>query len=357
MKAKFFRPKVTLVDALGVTRALLSRNIAQGVQVERFEKNFASMHNKAFGIAVNSGTSALHLALLAMGVGSGDKVLVPGVSFAATANAVALTGAKPVFVDISLDNFLLDLAQAQRLDLSDVRAVIPVDLFGLTFPREELVKFAASAGLETLVDASQSHYAARDEGLAAQEVNATFSFYATKNMTTGEGGMILTNDLDFRNRLRELRNQGMSKTYQYERIGVNNRLTDFQASLGLSQMGRLRKTTTHRAKIARVYERTLGQSPKIRIQHCEPGAQHSRHQFTILVENRDNLARSLEEIGVETRVYYPSALNKIKPYFEIDDLPNSNEFVRKCLSLPIGPQITEKKAYKIANFIVSHVNG
>lgn len=345
----FSKPQIKTSDIYGALKALSSGNLAQGKNVEVFEKRFADLHKRQFGIAVNSGTSALHLALMAMGVGRGDKVLVPGISFAATANAVALTGATPVFVDINPDTFNLDLGAAKSQLGQNVRAVIPVDLFGLPISREELDNFASQSRIEVLIDSSQSHLATSGaESYIESKFHATYSFYPTKNMTTGEGGMVITNDENLAQNVRMLRNQGMSSQYRYEMVGLNNRMTDIAGAIGVSQLTRLRRNTNKRREIASVYSFGLQDIGSVHIQTTPNGAFHVYHQFTITVaEQRDKFRKALESDGVPTRVYYPQPLNKIKPFFEKHDLPNAKKFSETCLSLPIGPHISRNTAKRV----------
>jgi dTDP-4-amino-4,6-dideoxygalactose transaminase len=255
---------------------------------------------------------------MAMGIGLGDKVIVPGISFAATANAVALTGATPVFVDIDPETFNLDLEAAKSQLGQNVRAVIPVDLFGLPISREELDNFARENQLEVLIDSSQSHLATSGaESSIESKFHATYSFYPTKNMTTGEGGMVVTNDDDLAQNVRMLRNQGMSSQYSYELVGLNNRMTDIAGAIGISQLTRLRKNTRKRREIASIYSSGLRDLSTVHIQKTPKETFHAYHQFTITVaEQRDRFREALESDGVPTRVYYPQPLNKIKPFLE-----------------------------------------
>lgn len=345
----FSKPQIKTRDIYSALKVISSGNLSQGKNVEVFEKRFASLHKRQFGIAVNSGTSALHLALMAMGFGQGDKVIVPGISFAATANAVALTGATPVFADIDPETFNLDLEAAKTQLGQNVRAVIPVDLFGLPISRQELDDFAREHQIEVLIDSSQSHLATSGaESSIESKFNATYSFYPTKNMTTGEGGMVITNDENLAQNVRMLRNQGMSSQYSYEMVGLNNRMTDIAGAIGVSQLTRLRRNTNKRRDIASIYSSGLRDISSVNIQTTPNEAFHVYHQFTItVVEQRDKFRKALESDGVPTRVYYPQPLNKIKPFFEKHDLPNSKKFSETCLSLPIGPHISQNVAKRV----------
>lgn len=346
---KFSTPQIGLKEKIAVLRSLNSKQLSQGKRVNDLEREFSKLHGRAHGVATNSGTSALHLTLIAMGVQPGDEILVPAISFAATANAAAMIRAKPVFIDIDLSTFNMDLDLASERVSNKTRAIIPVDLFGNPISRERLQEFSRTSGLRSLIDSSQSHLAISGaETHVENSFTSTYSFYPTKNMTTGEGGMVLTNDESLANILRMLRNQGMSEdNYQYEMVGLNNRMTDLAASLGLVQLGRLRGFTQHRMAIAEIYKRHLYDQ---RLQQAQLGATHVYHQFTFLAPvDRDGLVRALATDGVPTRVYYPKPLNKIKPYFEEQDLPNAKFFSDHCLSLPIGPHITISSAKRVAS--------
>ena len=346
-KIAFAKPRLGFGEILSVMSVLRSGNLAQGRKVTELERKFSELHNATQGVAVNSGTSALHLALLAMEIGPGDEVIVPAITFAATANAVAMTGAEPVIADIDPSSYNLSMSSAVDFLSEKTRAVIPVELYGNAVDISEWSEFASNHGLKLVIDSSQSHLASSYGSVPGEyEFVATYSFYPTKNMTTGEGGMALTNNPELARTMRLLRNQGMSETYVYRRPGLNNRMTEIGAAIGLRQLERLKKYTEHRRRIASVYDRHL-EGYILTQSKVERG--HVYHQYTILVPGkRDLVAKMLEEAGVPTRIFYPQPLHKIKPYFSEKALPVAEHFSENCLSLPIGPHVSLRSASQIA---------
>jgi perosamine synthetase len=252
------RPLIGDDERAAVDAVLQSGMIAQGPQVAAFEEEFAEVVAGRECIAVNSGTSALHLALLAMGVGPGDEVIVPSFTFAATGNAVAITGATPVFVDIEPDYFTIDPSQIEQAITDRTRAIIPVHLYGHPAEMRQIMAIADAAGLQVLEDAAQAHLSALDgRPVGAWGNAAAFSFYPTKNMTAGEGGMIVTNDPELARTARLLRNQGMEKRYHNEIAGLNNRMTDIHAAIGRVQLGKLAGWTEQRQQNAKFLDAHL----------------------------------------------------------------------------------------------------
>ena len=240
-------------------RVLRSGRLVQGQEVAAFEEEFAAIVGGRTCVAVNSGTSALHLGLLAAGIGPGDEVIVPSFTFAATANAVAMTGATPVFADIEPDTFCLDPDAVAAAVTSRTAAVIPVHLYGHPAPWDGLAGVAERHGLLLLEDAAQAHAASYD-GIPVGALGdvAAFSFYATKNMTTGEGGMVVCQDEDVARRVRLLRNQGMEQRYRNEIAGLNNRMTDLAAAMGRVQLQAARRLERGAQSRRRGVRRTAG---------------------------------------------------------------------------------------------------
>jgi dTDP-4-amino-4,6-dideoxygalactose transaminase len=293
------KPVVGRDEIAAVVRVLRSGNLAQGPEVKAFEEEFAKLHDAVHAVAVNSGTSALHLSLLAAGVGPGDEVLVPSFSFAATANVVKLVGADPVFVDIEKNFFCMDVHDLRKKITSKSKAIIPVHLYGQISDMKEISKLAVEFKLAIIEDAAQSHLASLDGKPAGTWGDfSCFSFYPTKNMTTGEGGMILCKTQEDARKLRLLRNQGMEKRYENEVFGFNNRMTDISAAIGRVQLRKLQKWTSIRNENAKfLCENLQGvTTPAIR-----PRSSHSFHQFTILLQpgvNRETVIKKLSENGV-----------------------------------------------------------
>jgi dTDP-4-amino-4,6-dideoxygalactose transaminase len=341
------RPDLGIRERLAVDAVLRSGSLAQGKKVAQFESSFSATVAGRSSIAVNSGTSALHLGLLALGVGPGDEVIVPSFTFAATANAVAITGATPVFVDIEPDYFSIDPSAVISAISKKTKAVIAVHLYGHTALMSELKRVCDSAGLFLVEDAAQAHLAEFD-GVPAGAWGAisAFSFYPTKNMTTGEGGMTVTPDEELARRVRLLRNQGMERRYENEIPGFNNRMTEVAAAIGIIQLEKLAGWTSKRRSNAAFLDKNLigVRTPKVHTL-----ASHSYHQYTIKVEghDRDRFAAELKKLGVDSDVYYPSPVHKLPAYGLSHSLDVAESVTRSCLSIPVHQKLTRSDISRI----------
>jgi dTDP-4-amino-4,6-dideoxygalactose transaminase len=349
------KPAIGDVEREAVDRVMRSGMLAQGPEVAAFEAEFASaVVDGSYCVAVNSGTSALHLSLLAAGIGPGDEVIVPSFTFAATANAVALTGATPVFADIDPMYFCLDPEAAAGSITARTRAVMPVHLYGQPSELDSLIALCTRAGLVLLEDAAQAHASTLGgRPVGTWGLAGSFSFYPTKNMTSGEGGMVVTADADFARKIRLLRNQGQERRYENEVVGLNNRMTDIHAAIGRVQLGQLPGWTIRRRENARFFDENLRGvvTPAVR-----PGAVHVYHQYTIRVpgHNRDSFARALLERGVGTGVYYPVPSHRLPAFARELHLPQTDRAALECLSLPVYPSLTETELEVIVE-AVNHV--
>jgi dTDP-4-amino-4,6-dideoxygalactose transaminase len=333
-------------DEIAAAMAVLrSGLVVQGREVAALEEEFAPLVAGRHCVAVSSGTSALHLSLLALGIGPGDEVIVPSFSFAATAGAVALAGAVPVFADIDPATFCLDPASAAAAVTPRTAAIIPVHLYGHPAPMGALVPLAARHGLAVIEDAAQAHGAALDGRPAgAFGSAAAFSFYPTKNMATIEGGLIAVPDDATARRLRLLRNQGMDGTsYQHEVIGVNARMSDVAAAIARQQLLKLAGFTAARQANASGLSAPLGGA--VTCPRPAPGARHVYHQYTVTVPGgpaaRDALATALREAGVGSRVYYPVPIHRMPAFarYSAPDLPATDAASGSVLSLPVHPAL------------------
>lgn len=324
------------VDA--VARVMRSGQLSQGPETAQFESEFSSLVSGHHCIGVNSGTSALHVGLLAAGVGPGDEVIVPSFTFAATANAVALTGATPVFVDIEPDQFCIDPEAIRAAIGPKTAAIMPVHLYGHPADMPTIMDLAKRHGLLVIEDAAQAHGASLDGvPCGAWGDLAMFSFYPTKNMTTGEGGMITTADEELARKCRLLRNQGMAIRYQNECVGLNVRMTDIAAAIGRVQLTRLSEWTQRRRDNAARYNAELS---NVEVPSVAPGADHVYHQYTIRSADRDGLVDRLRvaEIGVD--VYYPTPVHEL-PSFGLEvDLPVTRKAAAEVCSIPVQPFLT-----------------
>lgn len=352
------RPLIGKEEVEAVSRVVASGQLAQGDEVLAFEQEFSSAAVQGWEcMAVNSGTSALHLSLLALSIGPGDEVLVPSFTFAATANSVALTGAKPVFVDIDADTFCISPADAERKITSRTRGIIPVHLYGLPANMPELCDIAETHRLFVIEDAAQAHLACiNDRPVGTWGHIAAFSFYPTKNMTSGEGGMVVTCDPELARRVRLLRNQGQEIRYQNEIVGLNNRMTDIHAALGRVQLRRLPAWTESRIALAAHYSAALvGVTTPI----TPTGYTHVFHQYTIQVaaSQREHLVSALSSRGIGCGVYYPNPVHTLKPYLTRDDLPSTQFAAASVLSLPVYPSLTASEQQEVIDAVNSTCGG
>ncbi|BFU46595.1 DegT/DnrJ/EryC1/StrS family aminotransferase [Krasilnikovia sp. MM14-A1004] len=350
------RPVIGDREIEAAVRVLRSGMVVQGPEVAAFEEEFSELVAGRHCVAVNSGTSALHLALSALGVGPGDEVVVPSFTFAATANAVRLVGAEPVFVDIDAGSFCVDPAAVEAAVTARTAAIMPVHLYGHPAAMDEIMAIADRYGLAVVEDAAQAHGASLNgRPVGAFGAAGCFSFYPTKNMHCLEGGMIATPDAELARRLRLLRNQGMEQRYANEIVGANMRLTDVAAAIGREQLRQLPEWTEQRRANAKHLDSTI---TAMRTPEVADGAYHVYHQYTVRVRgDRDAAAERLRERGVGTGVYYPTPVHRLRSFLDADghpgrwDLPETERAAREVLSLPVYPSLTEAERDYIARAV------
>lgn len=342
-------------ERAAVDRVLLSGMIAEGSEVKAFEDEFSDqLVSSRPVVAVNSGTSGLHLGLLAAGVGAGDEVIVPSFTFAATANSVALTGATPVFADIEPETFTLSPGAVEAAMTQRTKGIMPVHLYGHPAHVDQLTQLAEQNDLDVYEDAAQAHGAAfHGQPVGTFGTFAMFSLYPTKNMTSGEGGMIAAATDELSRTIRLLRNQGMEQQYENEIIGLNARMTDLHASIGRVQLTKLATWTQQRRENAAFFnEHLVGvHTPLERV-----GATHVYHQYTIRVpQDRDGFARALrEEHQIGSGVYYPipsHRLSSLERYSVGLDLPETDRAAREVLSLPVHPSLNQRDLERIVTAV------
>lgn len=338
------QPYTRAEETFAVIEVIESGYLAQGAKVKAFEERFAEFCGVKHAIATTSGTTALWVALLAHGIGPGDEVITSPFTFIASANSILYTGATPVFADIDPVTFNLDPASVEDKITERTKAIMPVHLFGYPCDMPAFMEIARRHGLAIIEDACQAHGASIGERRVGSFGTGCFSFYATKNMTTGEGGMITTNDDDVADLSRLYRAHGMRQRYLHEALGYNFRMTDIQAALGLAQLERLPWFNERRqenaaylmAKLAGVEEITLPAKP-------DAAYTHVYHQFTIrLQKDRDGVRERLQQLGVGTGIYYPIPVHKQPLYQDMgytDHLPISEKASREVLSLPVHPSV------------------
>ena len=336
-------------------RVLRSGRVVQGPKVLAFERNFSEMLGGCETVAVNSGTSALHLGLVSAGVGPGDEVIVPAFSFAASANAVALAGATPVFADVDPKSFCLDPASVEAKLSKRTVGIMLVHLFGHPAPIAPLRRIAEKNSLLLFEDAAQAHGAEIDgESVGNLGEFSAFSFYPTKNMSSIEGGMVATSNPELARKVRLLRNQGMEKRYFNEMIGFNNRMSDVHAAVGIEQLRRLEMHTRKRIENASYLSANLR---GISVPFVASGSKHVFHQYSILVpEDRPRFQELLDRRwGVQTEIYYPKPLNKLPSFRHLpqEPLPVSEQLSAQILSIPVHPGLGRRGARYVTRAVNS----
>jgi dTDP-4-amino-4,6-dideoxygalactose transaminase len=342
------KPLIGDEERAAVDRVMRTGMLAQGPEVAAFEQEFA----EHFGlgrtcVALNSGTSGLHLGLLAAGIAPGGEVIVPSFTFAATANSVALTGATPVFADIEAGSFCLDPAAVEAAVTDRTVGIMPVHLYGHPADMPSLQAVADRHGLQICEDAAQTHGASLgDTPVAACGSFGAFSLYPTKNMTSGEGGMVSVATPEIDRRIRLYRNQGMQRQYENEVVGFNNRMTDIHAAIGRVQLTKIDRWTQQRQDNAAFLSSHL---EGVTTPPVAAGAVHVYHQYTIRVaEDRDGLAKALrEEYDVGSGMFYPIPNHRLAPFDVELELEETTRAAKECLSLPVHPSLTQNDLERI----------
>ncbi|MDD1676655.1 MAG: DegT/DnrJ/EryC1/StrS family aminotransferase [Methanomicrobiales archaeon] len=353
------QPMVGEEEITAVSSVLRSGMLAQGKKVEELEHRFAAYCGTDHAVAVNSGTAALHAALLAMGVGPGDEVIVPSFTFFATASCVSMCGARPVFADVDADTFNIDPSSVLEAITPSTKAVIGVHLFGQPFDVRALSDICVDHRLDLLEDAAQAHGAAyHEKKVGGLGHAACFSFYATKNMITGEGGMVTSDDAQLMDRIRLIINHGQQQKYLHVRLGYNFRLTDICAAIGLVQLKKLDTMNGARIHNADRLTREIT-ATGITTPYCATGNYHVYHQYVVKVGDpfpltRDALAEHLNRKGIGTAIHYPIPLHR-QPLYAGESpeglCPVSDRLSRSVLSLPVHPLLTEQDLSRISGAI------
>jgi len=355
------RPMIGPEEKAAVLEVLESGQLAQGTKVREFEERFAAACGVTYAVATSSGTTALHTALLAHGIGPGDEVITSPFTFIASANAILFVGARPVFADINPDDFTLHPDQVAAKITPRTRAILPVHLYGQPCDMPALMQLAAQHDLVIIEDACQAHGATvmLTTESKIQPVGSfgtgCFSFYPTKNMTTAEGGMITTNDPGIAGRARLIRQHGSRERYRHEVLGYNFRMTDLQAAIGLVQLSRLAEWTARRQANAAYLSAHLADLEYIAIPRVRPGVTHVYHQYTLRVMgHRDAFAARLRELGVETAVHYPLPVHQQPLYQSLGywgEFPHAEQASREVLSLPVHPLLTQDDLERIVTAV------
>lgn len=349
-------------EIANVTQAISSGWISsKGKFIPQFEEQFASWCGVKHGIATSNGTTALHLSLVALGVGPGDEVIVPTLTFTATANAVIYTGARPVPVDSHPLYWCMDPAAVEASVTSHTKAIIPVHLYGHPCDMGPIQQIAKKHNLFIVEDAAESH-GAEYEGKKAGAFGdiSCFSFFGNKIITTGEGGMCLTDDGALAAKMRILRDHGMNpgRRYWHDTVGFNYRMTNMQAAVGVAQMGKIDRFIEKKIQIATWYAdefESLADTDVIRLHPSMDWAKCVYWMFSILIEpkakiNRDELIGILENKGIESRpLFY--CLHKMPPYFSQVQFPVAERLSQTGINLPSGVKLTQGQVAEVAQAV------
>jgi perosamine synthetase len=338
------RPDVGAEEAAAVAEVLASGMIAAGPKTKQLEEEWASFCGVKHALAMSNGTTALMSIFAGLGLKRGDEVITVAHTFAATANAILFTGATPVFIDIEPDTYVMDARLIEAAITDRTKAIMPVHLFGLIADMDPILDIAARHGLTVVEDACQAHGATYKGRRAGSFATSAFSLYATKNMTTGEGGFITTDDDNLADWLRVYRHQGMRARYQHEMVGFNFRLTDIQAAIGLVQLDKLERNTARRGALAARYDQAFADLG-VRHQSTPEGRTHVYHQYVLDVgPDRDAILAALRQRGIGAEVYYPIPVHRqpqIQALGIAAHLPVTDAACANTLALPIYPGLSD----------------
>jgi len=344
------RPKFSGGEHDYVTEAISSTWISGGPFVDRFEHDVAEYTGSHFGVSSSNGTTALHMALLALSVGPGDEVVVPGFAFLAAANVCLHLKAKPVFADVDPLNWCLNASDVEKCISQNTKAIIPVHTYGNVCQMDDIVALAQSKSIAVVEDAAEafgSCYRHRQAG--SMGLLGTFSFHATKTITTGEGGMVITNDSELRDRMLLFRNHGMRRTrYWHEVPGHNFRLTNLQAAMGCAQLERIDQIIADRRRVEASYRKHLLNMPGVSTQHFGPDVQSVVWAMAVRLDpqaypqGRDDVMRRLDEAGIETRNGFYAA-SMLTHLYQCEKLPVCEDLSRNILSLPTYCDLSDQE--------------
>lgn len=358
------QPSITQKEVEYVTDAVKSTWISSlGKYIDRFESEFAEFCETRFAVCVSNGTVAIQLALTAHGIGPGDEVIMPNLSFIATANAVLHTGAKPVFADIDPFHLCLDPTGIEGLITAKTKAIMPVHLYGHPVEMDKIIELANKHGLWVIEDAAEAHGATiHGKRVGSWGHCATFSFYGNKNLTTGEGGMITTDDEDLYHKCKYLRDHAMSKEkrYWHTEPGFNFRMTNLQAAIGCAQLERSGEIMAKRKQIFNWYQEYLGDIPGVSLNRTAPWASNAYWLICLEnqawdVESRDQFMIDLKKRGVDSRpFFYPMS---DMPYFHDQvDTPQAHQVYHKGINLPTYFDLKEDQVSFVCSIIKNLIN-
>ena len=364
IRVPFFVPDISKSDKLAVMNALNSRMLTDGPQLRKFERKFAKYTGSKYAVGVSNGTAALHLALKALGLKKGDEVIIPNITFVATANSVLLTGATPVLVDVNYDDMNISLDSIKQNITSKTKAILPVHIAGKICKMTQIKKIAKKNNLLLIEDCAHAIGTKLNNKHAGTFGSiGCFSFYPTKNFTTIEGGMVITNSKRIAEYVTSARSHGLTrnladryskgKPWDYDIInpGFNYRLDEIRASLGLSQLKRINSLNSKRFLASKYYSKQLEEIPGITTPEIFSGKEHTYHLYIIRIknefgQNRDVVFKELKKVGIHVSLHYKplhrfsAYKNLTKTYGKLD---NSEQIYKESLSLPLYPSISKKQ--------------
>lgn len=340
----------------GMEAVFESMQLFLGKNVQALEKDFAAYCGAQYGVGVSDGTNALQIILRAMDIGPGDEVITVSHSFIATAEAIVLVGAKPVFVDIKRDSMLMDVSQVEARITPRTKAVIPVHLYGQVADMDPLLDLAKRYNLKIVEDSCQAHGAAyREQRAGSLGDAAAFSFYYSKNLGAfGEGGFISTNDPEIYRKARMIRDHGSERRYYHDLLGMNARLDEIQAVVLRAKLPHLEEYNQLRREHAALYKQLLADLPVMAPEEL-PGNHHIYHMYVIRAPRRDELQAWLKEHGIGTGIHYPVPIHLQNSMShaggKIGDLPVTEEVVEQILSLPMYPELSDEAIHTVVDSI------
>jgi dTDP-4-amino-4,6-dideoxygalactose transaminase len=359
------RPQIGEEEVEAVVKVLRSGFLTQGLgagpMVTQFEKNFAKFASAKHAIAVNTGTAALHSAIVASGVKQGNEVILPSFTFVATAEAVVMAGGKPVFTDIDPETYNISPAEIEKAITRKTKVIVPVDLYGLPADIKPIREIAVKHGLGVVEDAAQAHgatYAEKPVGVFADA--ACWSLYASKNITTGEGGVITTGNDEKAEAVRLMRTHGEKAKYASLMLGYNYRMSEIQAAIGLVQLKKLPAFVAKRRENARRLTRILIKTEKLQLPREPKGREHSWYLYTVRLKNakeneRNRIVEELRKKDIGAEVYYPNPVH-LMPYYRDSfgrcKLPETEKASKQVFSLPIHPGVTEEQVDHIGKTLL-----
>jgi len=360
------RPQIGEEEVEAVVKVLRSGLLTQGLgagpMVTQFEKNFAKFAAAKHAIAVNTGTAALHSAVVASGVKNGDEVILPSFTFVATAEAVVMAGCKPVFVDIDPETYNVSPVEIEKAVTRRTKTIVPVDLYGLPADIKPIREIAVKHSLAVVEDAAQAHgatYAGKPAGVFADV--ACWSLYASKNMTTGEGGVITTGDDEMAETMRLIRTHGEKAKYASLMLGYNYRMSEMQAAIGLVQLEKLPAFVAKRRENSGKLNRILAETDKLQLPHEPKGRKHSWYLYTVRLKNateneRNRIVEELRKKDIGAEVYYPYPVH-LMPYYRDSfgrrKLPETEKAAKQVFSLPIHPGVTGEQVEYISKTLLN----